>query len=151
MVSLEKGVLSPRRTVVDSFETVKERAFAGSDYEDGEDAKWDDEPLTAGDVLVFAAIVLTPFLLIFLLVVLLVKVGKARRKKRMEQAGYFRDAPNDGNLNVTYQLALCSGLCKEDALLGAYLMRLISQGCLERCGIGPFAFEPCASERKCIR
>ena len=131
MVSLEKGVLSPRRTVVDSFETVKERAFAGSDYEDGEDAKWDDEPLTAGDVLVFAAIVLTPFLLIFLLVVLLVKVGKARRKKRMEQAGYFRDAPNDGNLNVTYQLALCSGLCKEDALLGAYLMRLISQGCLE--------------------
>ena len=72
MVSLEKGVLSPRRTVVDSFETVKERAFADSDYEDGEDAKWDDEPLTAGDVLVFAAIVLTPVLLIFLLVVLLV-------------------------------------------------------------------------------
>jgi len=49
----------------------------------------------------------------------------------MEQAGYFRDAPNDGNLNVTYQLGLCSGLCKEGSLLGAYLMRLISQGCLE--------------------
>ena len=43
----------------------------------------------------------------------------------------FRDAPKDGNLNVTYQLGLCSGLCEEDALLGAYLMRLISQGCLE--------------------
>lgn len=131
MVSLEKGVLSPRRAVEDSFETVKERALAGSDYGDGEDAEWDDEPLTAGDVLLFAAIILTPVLLILLLVVLLVKVGKARRKKRMEQAGYFRDAPNDGNLNVTYQLGLCSGLCKEDALLGAYLMRLISQGCLE--------------------
>ena len=131
MVSLEKGVLSPRRAVEDSFETVKERALVGSDYGDGEDAEWDDEPLTAGDVLLFAAIILTPVLLILLLVVLLVKVGKARRKKRMEQAGYFRDAPNDGNLNVTYQLGLCSGLCKEDALLGAYLMRLISQGCLE--------------------
>ena len=131
MVSLEKGVLSPRRAVEDSFETVKERALADSDYEDREDAAWDDEPLTAGDVLLFAAIILTPVLLILLLVVLLVKVGKARRKKRMEQAGYFRDAPNDGNLNVTYQLGLCSGLCKEDALLGAYLMRLISQGCLE--------------------
>ena len=131
MVSLEKGVLSPRRAVEDSFETVKERALADSDYEDREDAAWDDEPLTAGDVLLFAAIILTPVLLILLLVVLLVKVGRARRKKRMEQAGYFRDAPNDGDLNVTYQLGRCSGLCKEDALLGAYLMRLISQGCLE--------------------
>lgn len=131
MLSLETGVLSPRRTVEDSFEAVKERALAGSDYEAGEDAEWDDEPLTAGDFLLFAAIILTPVLLILLLVVLIVKVGKARRKKRMEQAGYFRDAPNDGNLNVTYQLGLCSSLCKEDSLLGAYLMRLISQGCLE--------------------
>ena len=131
MLSLETGVLSPRRTVEDSFEAVKERALAGSDYGAGEDAEWDDEPLTAGDLLLFAAIILTSVLLILLLVVLIVKVGKARRKKRMEQAGYFRDAPNDGNLNVTYQLGLCSGLCKEGSLLGAYLMRLISQGCLE--------------------
>ena len=131
MVALEKGILSPGRVVEDSFESVKERAFEGSDYGDSEDAAWDDEPLTAGDVLLFAAIVLTPVLLILLLVVLLVKVGKARRKKRMERVGYFRDAPNDGDLNVTYQLGRCSGLCEEDALLGAYLMRLISQGCLE--------------------
>ena len=131
MVALEKGVLSPVRVVEDSFEAVKERALAGSDYGAGEDAEWDDEPLTAGDLLLFAAIILTPVLLILLLVVLLVKVGKAKRKKRMKRVGYFRDAPNDGNLNVTYQLGLCSGLCEEDALLGAYLMRLISQGCLE--------------------
>ena len=131
MVALEKGVLSPGRVVEDSFESVKERALEGSDYGDSEDAAWDDEPLTAGDVLLFAAIVLTPVLLILLLVALLVKVGKARRKKRMERVGYFRDAPNDGDLNVTYQLGRCSGLCEEDALLGAYLMRLISQGCLE--------------------
>lgn len=131
MVALEKGVLSPGRAVEDSFETVKERALAGSDYGDSEDAAWDDEPLTAGDALLFAAIVLTPVLLILLLVVLLVKVGKARRNKRMERVGYFRDAPNGGDLNVTYQLGLYSGLCEEDALLGAYLMRLISQGCLE--------------------
>ena len=131
MVALEKGVLSPVRVVEDSFEAVKERALAGSDYGAGEDAEWDDEPLTAGDLLLFAAIILIPVLLILLLVVLLVKVGKAKRKKRMERVGYFRDAPNGGDLNVTYQLGLCSGLCEEDALLGAYLMRLISQGCLE--------------------
>ena len=131
MVALEKGVLSPVRVVEDSFEAVKERALAGSDYGADEDAEWDDEPLTAGDLLLFAAIILTLVLLILLLVVLLVKVGKAKRKKRMERVGYFRDAPNGGNLNVTYQLGLCSGLCEEDALLGAYLMRLISQGCME--------------------
>lgn len=124
MVSLEKGVLSPRRTVEDSFETVKERAFAGSDYED-------DGSLTAGDLLLFAVIILAVILLILLLVAVMIKAGKVKQKKRMEQSGYFRDAPNGGDLNVTYQLGLCSGLCEEDALLGAYLMRLISQGCLE--------------------
>ena len=33
MVSLEKGILSPLRTMEDSFETVKERALEGSDYD----------------------------------------------------------------------------------------------------------------------
>lgn len=131
MVALEKGVLSPRRAVEDSFETVKERALVGSDYGDSEDAAWDDEPLTAGDVLLFAAIILAAVLFILLLVAVIITAGRAKRKRRMEQAGYFRDAPNDGDLNVTYQLGRCSGLCEEDALLGAYLMRLISQGCLE--------------------
>lgn len=127
MVSLQKGVLSPLRSVEDSFETVKDRAFAGSDYADEEEY----EDLTFGDWLIFLAVLLTPVLFIVLTVTVSVKAKKARNEKRMEQAGYFRDAPNDGNLNVTYRLGLCSGLCEEDALLGAYLMRLISQGCLE--------------------
>jgi len=132
MVAMKKEMLSPQRTVEDSFETVKARAFEGSDYGDPAEEEYvDDEPLTAWDILLFLAILLVPVLLIVLLIVVIVKVSKAKKKKRMEQAGYFRDAPNDGNLNVTYQLGLCSGLCKEDALLGAYLMRLISQGCLE--------------------
>lgn len=42
MVALHKGVLHPERTEEGSFETVKERAFGGSDYE--------DEPLTAKDI-----------------------------------------------------------------------------------------------------
>ena len=126
MVSLEKGVLSPLRTVDDSFETVKERAFDGSDYDD-----YEDEPLTIGDILLTLGVLLFPVLMLGLLVAIVAKIGKAKRKKRMERTGYFRDAPNDGNLNVTYKLGMCSGLCEEDALLGAYLMRLIIQGCLE--------------------
>lgn len=127
MVSLQKGILSPQRNVADSFETVKDRAFEGSDYTGDEEY----EDLTAGDWLIVLGVLLAPVLFIVFIVKLSIKVRKAKNKKRMEQAGYFRDAPNDGNLNVTYRLGLCSGLCEEDALLGAYLMQLISQGCLE--------------------
>lgn len=127
MVSLQKGILSPQRNVADSFETVKDRALEGSDYTGDEEY----EDLTAGDWLIVLGVLLAPVLFIVFIVKLSIKVRKAKNKKRMEQAGYFRDAPNDGNLNVTYRLGLCSGLCEEDALLGAYLMQLISQGCLE--------------------
>lgn len=128
MVSLEKGVLSPLRTVEDSFETVKERAFEGSDYDYGEEA-------TFGEVL-FGIVLLILFgVVIVLIVALCCKVKKAvtnkRLKKQMERVDYFRDAPNGGDLNVTHRLGFCCKLCKEDAILGAYLLRLISEGCLE--------------------
>ena len=126
MVAFQKGMLSPSRSVDDSFESVKERAFAGSDYgDDGE-----SEALTLDEILFLLVMFGTPVGLIILLDKWRKKVKQAKMKKRMEKAGYFRDAPNDGNLNVTYRLGLCSGLCEEDALLGAYLMRLVSQGCL---------------------
>lgn len=118
MVALDKGVLSPRRTVDDSFETVKERAFEGSDYDD--------------DGVDFLAMILVlPPLVGFLVLAVAVKIQKARLNKRMKKTAYFRDAPNDGNLNVTHRLGRCCDLCDEDTLLGAYLLRLISQGCLE--------------------
>lgn len=126
MVAFQKGVLSPSRSVDDSFESVKERAFAGSDYGDDEES----EALTLDEILFLLVMFGTPVGVIILLDKLSKKVKQAKLNKQMEQAGYFRDAPNDGNLNVTYRLGLCSGLCEEDALLGAYLMRLVSQGCL---------------------
>lgn len=127
MVGFQKGVLSPSRSVDDSFESVKERAFAGGDYGADEES----ENLTLDEILFLLVMFGSPVVIIILLSKWSKKIKQAKMKKRMEQAGYFRDAPNDGNLNVTYRLGLCSGLCEEDALLGAYLMRLISQGCLE--------------------
>lgn len=121
MVSMNKGVLSPARQEEGSFETVKERAFAGSDY-----AEDDGVSFWAG-LAVFAALAAAA--------VLVVKIAaacrKARMRRRMEKAEYFRDAPNNGNLNVTYSLGVCCELCREDALLGAYLLRLIGDGALE--------------------
>lgn len=122
MVSLVKGLLSPLRRVNGSFETVKERAFADSDYKEENDI---------GNFLMGLAAIVG----IGVLAALCVKIASAFRKaglrRRMERADYFRDAPNNGNLNVTHRLGVCSELCRDDALLGVYLLRLISDGALE--------------------
>ena len=132
MMALEKGVLSPARTVEDSFETVKERAFVGSDYGTEEDSEnMEDEDITASDVISALSFLGITAGLITVLSVFAVRRHKAKQKKQLESVEYFRDAPNDGNLNVTYELGRSCGLCRDDSLLGAYLLRLISDGSLE--------------------
>ena len=123
MVALNKGVLHPERTEEGSFETVKERAFDGSDYE--------DEPLTAKDI--FYAILGVVLLCAVVAAVILIarRIHKAKLARLVKQAPYFRDAPNGGNLNVTHRLGVCSKQCEESSILGAYLLRLIGDGCLE--------------------
>ncbi len=121
MVSLDKGVLSPARREAGSFEAVKERAFTGSDYEE-EDGGSFWAGLAAFAVIAAAAVIAVKIAAAF---------RRARMRRRMGKADYFRDAPNNGNLNVTYSLSVCCELCREDALLGAYLLRLIGGGALE--------------------
>lgn len=124
MVSLEKGLLFPLRSVDESFDAVKERAFEGSDYENGEE-------LTFVDYLIIIGVILLLGVFIVLGVVISSLRRKAKLRKRMERVNYFRDAPNNGNLNVTHRIGSACKLCKEDTLLGAYLLRLISDGALE--------------------
>lgn len=123
MVALNKGVLHPERTEEGSFEVVKERAFEGSDY--------DDEPLTAKDI--FYTILGVVLLCGVVAVVVLIgrRLYKAKLARMVKQAPYFRDIPNGGNLNVTHRLGVCTKQCEESAILGAYFLRLISDGCLE--------------------
>lgn len=125
MVSLEQGVLSPRRTVDGSFQDVKDRAFEGSDY----DSK--SEEGTFSDFLLGAAILLVIGGIIALAAVIAAKLRKAKLHRQMTRTDYFRDAPNNGNLNVTHRLGSACELCREDSLLGVYLLRLISDGALE--------------------
>lgn len=129
MLSLKKGVLAPLRQVEGSFEDVKARAFVGSDY-DYEDPFAEDVELTAGDYLYAAG---------FLGVIFFVckrafgskKRRRAKQAKQLQNVDYFRDVPNNGNLNVTYQMGRSEYVCEEGALLGAYLLRLIADGALE--------------------
>lgn len=137
MVSLEKGILSPLRTVEDSFETVKEQALEGSDYDpDAAANDAEDEEVTGGDMLMVGAFFAFIAALIAAIVAACKKLRKAKQNKQMQSVEYFRDAPNNGNLNVTYELGRSCGLCRDDSLMGAYLLRLISDGSLEPEGEG---------------
>ena len=124
MVSLKKGVLSPLRSVDESFEAVKDRAFEGSDYDTEEEGG-------LLDLLIGLAIFLVIGIFIVAGAMVAAKRRKAKLNKRTKQVEYFRDAPNNGNLNVTHRLGSACELCREDSLLGAYLLRLISDGALE--------------------
>ena len=125
MVRFEKGVLSPLRSADGSFEAVKERAFKGSDYDNSSTSI---DPLT----LILGLLSLPAFILIFAVAVFIdTTINRAKLNKRMKKVNYFRDIPNKGNLNLTYYLGLSCDLFDDDTLLGAYLLRLISQGCLE--------------------
>ena len=121
MVSLEKGLLTPLRQSEGSFEEVKERAFQDSDYEEG----------SFGDFLLGLLILLLAGALIALAAVIAAQWRKARLRSRMKRVDYVRDPPNNGSLNVTHRLGAACGLCREDALLGAYLLRLVIDGALE--------------------
>ena len=127
MLSLNKDVLAPERNAQGSFEDVKVRAFSGSDYEsDYEDPFAEDVELTLSDYLYTAG-----FFGILFLLFRAKKPSKAKLKKQLRSVEYFRDVPNNGNLNVTYQMGLSEYVCQEGALLGAYLLRLIADGALE--------------------
>lgn len=121
MLSLEKGLLYPERRAEGSFEAVKEEAFSGSGYEGS----------GFGDFLLGLLIILLMGAAVVIGAALMSLLRRARLRRRMKRAEYFRDAPNGGNINVTHRIGAACGLCREDSLLGAYLLRLICAGALE--------------------
>lgn len=122
MVSLDKGILAPLRQADGSFEAVKERAFEDSDYE---------EDAGPAEILIVVGILAAIAGAIALGATAAARMRKAKLNRRTNQVDYFRDAPNNGNLNVTHRLGTACELCREDSLLGAYLLRLIGNGALE--------------------
>lgn len=129
MVELEKGVLSPGRAVEDRFETVKARAFENSDYDGAA-----EEDLTLEDLLLIGGAIAGIAAFAALIAAAACGLKKRRMDRQMRSVDYFRDAPNNGDLNVTYVLGRGCGLCRDDSLMGAYLLRLISGGSLEPVG-----------------
>ncbi len=126
MVELNKGVLSPARTASGSFADVKDRAFAGSDYD-----MQDDEPLTASDIFWMIALPVGLLAAVFGIYRAAKAHRKAKEKRELARVDYFRDAPNGGDLNVSYALGESLKLCTADSCLSARMLRLVTLGSVE--------------------
>jgi len=128
MLSMKKGVLSPERQEDGSFESVKEKAFAGSDY-DNSNTEYEEGTvfeMLLGMVILFG----TPIALVIFFLNRSKKVRQKRLNQFSEQFGYFRDMPNNGNLSATYALGKHFDMCEEGAILATGMLRLIQLGCL---------------------
>ena len=126
MVQLQPGLLQPQRVEEGSFQTVKDAAFQGSDYTEGA-----DEPLTAMDIVWMVVSLAAICGGIFGIFALLRARKRAKAKKQLAKIDYFRDAPNGGDLNVSYALGLGLKSCTDESYLAARVLRLVTLGSLE--------------------
>ena len=132
MLQLNKGVISPTRNVNDTFETVKARAFEGSDYGNNTDTGGSGEESGPNDSLIGLLIIGVPVGIIFVLI--MVKAGK--RKKAInghyKSAAYYREVPLSGNIEASYALAEEFDQAGDEGnLIAAAFLKLINAGCLE--------------------
>lgn len=117
MFSLEKGIVTPSRSIDYKFEETKEKAFEGSDYSDGDEGMW----------IVYLAIGV--FAIAFFAGIAYTVAIKNERKKFTASAPYFRDAPNGGKLQVSYYLAQKFGAGgSESSIIGASIMQMMRNG-----------------------
>ena len=126
MVQLQSGLLQPQRVEEGSFQTVKDAAFQGSDYTEAA-----DEPLTATDIVWMVVSLAAICGGIFGIFALLQARKRAKAKKQLAKIDYFRDAPNGGDLNVSYALGLGLKVCTDESYLAARVLRLVTLGSLE--------------------
>lgn len=126
MVQFQSGLLQPQRVEEGSFQTVKDAAFQGSDYTEAA-----DEPLTAMDIVWMVVSLAAICGGIFGIFALLRARKRAKAKKQLAKIDYFRDAPNGGDLNVSYALGLGLKVCTDESYLAARVLRLVTLGSLE--------------------
>ncbi len=122
MLQLDKGIINPIKSVDDSFESVKQMAFEGSDYGD----YYDD------DISLFSVIVFFAILLLVVLVIVYIIKRKIEINKFYKQVNYYRDVPNNGKIEISHFLAQNFDVANEESLIiGALMLSMINKGFVE--------------------
>ncbi|MCR5666315.1 MAG: DUF2207 domain-containing protein [Eubacterium sp.] len=133
LFSLEEGIISPTYTADKTFEEMEEEAKEGSDYGAGDT----DDDFDFTDILSFGAFGIYIFVIVIIGIIGFIKgiITKVQRRKLLkeieENAGYYRELPNEGNLEATYYLGDCVDLVEEGNIIGARMLKLVMDGCLE--------------------
>jgi len=128
MFALNKGILTPSRQEEGTFEEVKQTAFEGSDYDNIDSDEKEVSIITAMVTMLLSLGV--PIGLIVWIHRIKKKRAERKLKKFSEEFGYFRDIPNDGNLNATYALGKLFDMCEDGSILATGMLRLMQLGCL---------------------
>ncbi|MEG0565136.1 MAG: DUF2207 domain-containing protein [Hungatella sp.] len=138
LLGFQPGTLSSARTINDSFETIKKTAFSAGKYSSSMGGIM---PNYRGFLLVTGSVAI---LLILLVVGIKLKtrrrpgkpikpgkLGNLEKAKNFpEDFGYFREIPNEGNLNATYLLSRMFDVCEDGAIFATGILRLMDLGCL---------------------
>lgn len=123
LLRLNKGIITPAASVSKSFDEVKDKAFEGSDYGYEEASLFEE-------IIGYVVLIGIPLLIILLIVRILTR--KREIKKFYNNAQYFRDIPNGGNVEMSHYLSRTFDVSGNDSLiLGALLLKMINQNYLE--------------------
>lgn len=125
MLRLNKGILEPVSRVDDSFEKVMNNAFKGSDY----------RQMTVEDIIVLVVIIAVVIAILIITAIIIIAIIKnsIKLRKIINSADYYRDIPQNGNLDVAAWMGADYKLCenKEGTLMGAHILRFMQNGCVE--------------------
>ncbi len=132
MFSLNKGIIAPKTELDSSFEDVKDTAFEGSDYGyDDSDYDYYDEEAGLLETII-GLIVIFGFFALFVLIIMKILKRRKEIKKFVQDANYFRDTPNGGNIEISHYLAQNFNIAREESLImGAVILSMINKGSLE--------------------
>ncbi len=126
MIQLDKGLIHPITSVDDSFESVKQMAFEGSDY----DPYYDEEATWFETLIGFSVFILISAAFIFVIASLIKR--KKAIKNFFKNANYYRDIPNSGKIEISHYLAQTFDVANEESLIiGALMLSMMNKCFIE--------------------
>lgn len=126
MLQLNKGLLSPRKTIEKSFVEVREEAMEDSDYGHGSgDGDGKAAAILVGAIFGGAALLIG-----------VAAYSSAKRKEELkafsDSVGYYSGVPNNGNMELTYYLARNFDVGGEESLIvGALMLSMMNEYAIE--------------------
>ncbi len=128
MLRMNGGIINPETEIDKSFETVKDKAFEGSNY-GNYDQEYQEATLLET---ILGLVIMFGFWAVVIWIFSFIIRRKKAIKKFNKECGYFRDVPNGGEIDVSHYLAQNFDVAgNESLIIGALILSMINKGCIE--------------------